>query len=318
MPSDRIKLICDSAQRLFVGDDAFYAGNLVNSTMTQIFELEYPELGWLNGGLLAMRQEVDPGAYSYDHLMMGSVGLAEIVSDRATDIPEVDIEGTRTPRSIVTVGCSFSFSTQDLRQSTMMGRQGVNLDIASRKAVTARKAHDRRINQLLALGNGPAGLFGITNHPGITVLPAITGAWQTATAAQIAADFEAAYLLMDAQTQGVEIPDSAVVSSTILARLRGLTWDAGNSSNISTLQYLETAWGVKFYAENTMRTASAAGGNALLLYNKSADKAFGVMPLILEASPVTQVGYVFKVAMESRFGGVSSPYPLSILRLDGI
>ena len=316
--SNKIRAICDAARRTFVGDDAYWAQNLVTSTFSHIFEKEYPQMGWLHGGLLAMRQEVDPGAKEYNYLQMGSVTLAEIVSDRSTDLPEVDIEGSSTPRSIVTVGCSFSYSTQDLRQASMMGKLGVPFDIAERKANAAREGHDRRINQLLAFGNGPAGLFGVTNHPGIAVLNATTGNWITATAVQIAADFDIAYGQMIDSTNGVEIPDTAVVDPRIMARLKGLTWDSGNASNISTLQYLEAAYSVKFESEATMATASAAGGRALLLYNRNPDKAFGVMPLMLEPQPVMQAGLVFKVALESRFGGVASPYPLSLLRLDGI
>lgn len=318
MPRNKLEFVVDAAGRHFVGDDAFYARDLVNSTLSQIFEKEYPRLGWLHGGLLTMNQTVDPGARTYDYMTMGPVSLAEIVSDRGTDLPEIDIEGDRTPRKVVTVACSFSYSTQDLRQASMMSRSGVPFDIAARKANAAREGHDRRINQLLAFGNDAHGLYGVTNHPGIFVIPAITGNWLTATSAQIFADFDAAYGAMVDGTGGVELPDTCVIGDRLFARLRALTWDQGNSSNISTMQYLEDAYGVKFFAESTMATASAAGGNAMLMYRKDPEKVFGVMPLLLESQPVHQHALTFSVALESRFGGVSAPKPRSILRLDGI
>ena len=66
--SNKIRAICDAARRTFVGDDAYWAQNLVTSTFSHIFEKEYPQMGWLHGGLLAMRQEVDPGAKEYNYL----------------------------------------------------------------------------------------------------------------------------------------------------------------------------------------------------------------------------------------------------------
>lgn len=314
----KVEFILDAAQRSFHGDDAFYARDLVNTTLSKIYEKEYPKLGWLHGGLLQINQEADPGALTYNHLTMGDVGLADIVSPRSTDLPEVDVEGDSTPRKIVTVACSFSYSTQDLRQSTMMSRGGVNLDIAGRKANAARGGHDRRINQLLAFGDGAHGLYGVTNHPGIFAPPAITGNWLTATSAQIYADFDAAYGLMLDGTNDVEVPDTCVVDGRIIARLRGLTWDQGNSSNVSTLQYLEDSFEVKFHAERTMATASASNGRAMLMYNRDPEKLYGVMPMALVPQTAHQHGLVFSVALESRFGGVTSPAPRSILRLDGI
>lgn len=313
------EMIKDSVGRSFNKDDAFYAQDLVNSTLSRIFELEYPELGWLNGGLLDMSQEVDPGAASYSYLEMGGAGQAGLVAPNATDIPSVDLQGNQNIGAIATVACSFQYSTQDVRQAALQGRQGgFSFSIAERKARAAREAHDRKINALLATGDGGAGLRGITNHPGIFVLGATTGTWSTATAVQIAADFDAAYALMVGDTNGVETPDTCVVSPLVLARLKGLTWDAGNSSNISVMAYLETAYDVKFFKDATMAVASAASGNAMLMYRKGMDKAFGVMPLMLEVLPPEREGLVFKVVLESRFGGVAVPKPQSVLRLDGI
>lgn len=319
MKNKNIEMILDSVARNFNKDEAFYAADLVNSTLSRIFELEYPELGWLNGGLLDISQEVDPGAASYSYLQMGGAGRAEIVADNATDIPLIDLHGDQNVGKIVTVAAAFTYSTQDVRQAALQGRNGgFAFSIAERKARAAREAHDRKINELLATGNGTLGLNGITNAPGIFILGATTGTWATATAVQIAQDFSNAYALMVGDTRGVETPDAAVVSPLVFARLKGLTWDAGNSSNISVMDYLEAAYDVKFFKDATMSTASAASGEAMMLYRRGMDKAFGVMPLLLDVHPAEKYGLSFKVVLESRFGGVAVPRPKSILRLDGI
>jgi hypothetical protein len=42
------------------------------------------------------------------------------------------------------------------------------------------------------------------------------------------------------------------------------------------------------------------------------------MPMVLRPMAPEQHGLTFKVVLESRFGGVMTPRPLSALRLDGV
>ena len=128
--------------------------------------------------------------------------------------------------------------------------------------------------------------------------------------------FDPDAIMIDA-TGGVEKPNMAVVSPGILARLRSLL-NSANASNISLKDYLEAAYEVTFHAEQTMTQAGPGSSNAMLLYRKDPQRVRVAMPLFLSPLTIQPVGLAFKCPMESRFGGVILPRPLSILRLDGI
>ena len=319
--TDKYKMIAEDAASMFGRFDAgegVFARNLVTATIQELFRFEYPETKWASGEMIDWVQGASDGASEIGYLQTGSVGGGEpgasaIVSHYATDIPEVDLNGDYHLTRVHTVACSFSYSTQEVRAARFQNL----FDIAQEKARSAKEKHDRDINALIAFGSSAHGLEGVTNGTGISVLPAITGNWATATPDQIRADFAEAYQSMIDATGGVEKPNMAVVSPGILARLRSLL-NSANASNISLKDYLEAAYEVTFHAEQTMTQAGPGSSNAMLLYRKDPQRVRVAMPLFLSPLPIQPVGLAFKCPMESRFGGVILPRPLSILRLDGI
>jgi len=316
----RIQACLDGAQSLFRGDDGYYARNLVNQTLSEMYNLEYPSLGWASGELLNFKQGVDAGAYSYDYLQAGAVGRAKFIAPNASDIPRADVNVERTQRSIQTLAHSFAFSTQDLRSSAMTRKQGLDFDLPSLLADSCRQGHDEELNDAIAFGNEVLGLYGVTNHPGIAVQTATSGDWlnPATTADQIYADVVSAFTQMKAETKGVEKPDTMVVSSAIMARLMTTFLNTANGSNVSLQIAIEMNLKIVVLEEETMAIASESGDQAALLYRRDDKKVFVVMPLYLAPQEPQKLNLNITTIMESRFGGVSAPKPRSILRIDGI
>jgi len=310
--------ICDSVKTLpmFRGDanNAIYARHLVQETLSELFRQEYTQTKWASGELLPISTSVDEGAREYSYFDLGQVGEAKIVADNATDIPTATLTGDLTVQKVHTVATSFYYSTQDVRQARLQGL----FDIASEKAASAREAHDQQINELIRSGDGAAGLEGFTNHSGIIVQPAVTGGWLTATAAQIVADFSTAAAFIRTNSNGVENPNTAVFPVDIWTRIS--TLQNSVASDITVLQYLKMAWPeiTNWTWEDGMKTAGAGNTPAVMIYDRDARKARAVMPMVLRPMAPEQHGLVFKVVLESRFGGVMTPRPLSALRLDGV
>ena len=316
----KIKAALDSARALFRGDDGYYCENLVNQTLAEIYKAEFPSLNWANGSLLGFKEGVSPGAFSYDYVSSTSVGRAKFVPPNATDISRADTSIDRTQRSIHTLAHSFSFTTQDLRAAADAAKLGMPYDLPSLLAESCRQGHDEELNDAIAFGVESLGLYGVTNHPGITVSTATTGDWlnPATTADQIYEDVVAAWTQQKQLTRGVERPDTFVVSSAIMGRLMTTFINNANGSNITLLMAMEMNMGVKVKEEETMALASASGSEALLMMNSAPTKAFVVMPLYLAPLEPEKQNLNIKTVMESRYGGVSAPKPLSILRLDGI
>lgn len=293
-----------------------FASQLVTQTMTELFRHEFPETKWVNGGLLTMSTAINEGALEYSYTEMEHGGRAEIVAPNATDLPSSDIEGRNNLRRIVTIATHIKYSTQDLRTARLNGM----FDIAQEKGASAREAFDRRLNILMRSGQETAGLRGITNAPGIVVQNAATGNWQTATGAQIVADFTAAANSIMNNTDAVEVPDTALFDVASWTRISTLV-HLPAASDRTVLSFLREAFPMirRWDWEPGLSTADAAGtGPSSLIYANNPMKARATMPMMLTPLPPERKGLSFSIAFESRYGGIIVPRPRSILRLDGV
>lgn len=313
-----LKAICDSVADLpmFRADTqtGIYARQLVTATFRELFRFEYPNTKWLNGGLIPISSTVNEGATEYSWVEMDHSGRAELVADGATDIPFADVAGRNNLRGIKTLAVGVRYSRQDVRTARMQGL----FEIASEKAAAAREAMDRTLDDLIRSGDGAAGLDGVVNQPGIIVAAAGTGNWQAATAAQIVADMTTAINAVINGSDGVEVPNTVVMDVASYTRVS--TLQNSTASDITVLQYLQRAFPMiqRWDWEQGMATVSAAAGPAVLIYRNDPSRVRAVMPMMMQAVPPQQSGLCFTLNFESRFGGVMTPRPRSILRLDGV
>jgi hypothetical protein len=317
--ADHMQRICDMVphMELFRADvqTGVLAKQLVTVTMMELFRHEFPETKWMNGGLINHSTSVDEGASEFAYLESIGGGEAQIVAPNATDLPVVDVEGRNNLRNIHTVAEAITYSTQDLRAARLNGV----FDIATEKAANAREAMDRGLERLIRVGSPRHGLSGVVNHPGILVQIAGTGGWQTATAAQIVADFTIAAKTPMDQSDAVEVPNTALFDVASWTRIS--TLQNSVASDITVLQFLQRAFPniTRWDWEPGLSTADAAGtGPAVLVYDNNARKQKAVFPMMMQALPPERKGLSFEIAFESRFGGVIMPRPRAMLRLDGV
>lgn len=321
MNKKKLKLICDSVQRLplFHADvqAGIFARQLVTATITELFRHEFEEAKWATGELVPIDTSLNEGATEYSYNEISHTGRAEIVADNATDIPVSELQGKNNVSPVKTIGCSFTYSTQEVRSAMMNGMFNIPVE----KGLAARESHDFALNNFIRDGVPTHGLTGFTNAPGIIVQTALTGAWQVASAEQIVNDFRTAANSIINNSGGVEVPDTAifdVASYTRISTLQNAT--AGVVSDRTVLEFLKAAFPqiTLWDFEAGLATASAAGGPAAMIYRRDARKARVVQPMVMQAMAPEQRGLTFKVVFESRFGGVMVPKPRSIERLEGI
>jgi hypothetical protein len=316
----KIKQIADATARLdmFKGDaqGGLYAQQLVRATFRELFRHEFPDTKWTNGGLISINTSLNEGATEYSYTEKINSGRAEIVADGATDLPFADSTGRNNIKRIKTVGCAVRYTRQDIRTARMNGTFG---DLAAEKAAEAREAHDRTMNDLIREGDAPAGFDGVVNQPGITIANAITGSWATATGVQIVADIRAAINAIMNDTDAVEVPNTVlfdVASWNIVATRVHLP----NASDRTILSFIREAFPMiqRWDWEPGMKSVSATGGASMLVYRNDPMRMRAVAPMLLQAVPPEQKGLAIVLNFESRWGGIMTPKPRSVLRLDGL
>lgn len=313
-----LRRVADSVQHLdmFRADveSGVLAKHLVTATLAELFRHEFPETKWANGGLIPFATNIDEGAKLFAYQESIRSGRAAIVADNADDIPQASVEGRTNLRGIKTVAIEFNYGTQDIRSSRMQGM----MDIAQEKAAAAREGYDLTINDLIRTGDEEIGFRGITNAPGIFVQDAITGTWATATAPQIIADFTAAATSAMDDTDGVEMPDTALFGIANFNRISTLPFDTA-SGPMTVLNFLKTAFPqiTRWDWEHGLSTVGTGGSPAVLIYRNEKSRLRAVFPMALKALAPQPQGLGFRVILEARFGGVIVPKPKSVVRLQG-
>jgi hypothetical protein len=296
--------------------DAVFVRNLVQQTIKELFRHEYGERKWLNDGLIHIATNVNEGATEYGYQELGQVGEADFVSEAATDLPTADIFGDYTVHTIHTLGTSFRYTTQEVRKARLQG----TFDIVSEKSTSAREAYDRKLNEVLERGEATKGLQGITTAQNIRVDTVTTGNWAAGgtTGAQIVADLATVLGAIKTATDDVERPNTLVLPGAIMLRLE--TSQFSTASDITILDYLKKAFKQidRWEEVQTLSTASAAGGNAGMLYNRDKSKIRAILPMPLSPLAPEPEGLTVVVNLESRFGGIMVPKPRGISRLEGI
>lgn len=305
---------------LFRGDAqaGLYAQHLVIQTLAEVFRHEFEEFKFVNDGLIPWDFSSNDGALSigwYD--LTRTQGLGDgIVSDDAEDVPSVEIAGSLNVNKVVTVAKAFKYSRQDVRTAAMQGLFG----LVAEKSMACREAHDQDLNQLIRNGSNDGSIPGLYRHPGIAVVPATTGNWATASAANIEADFAAAISQMMTNNKGLHQPNTALFPIAIWHRVRTLR--SSTATDISVLQYLQdkfpeiTRWDFEDGLLGQADTGSTTA-NSVFLYRNDPSVLRAIMPMRLSPLPPQEKGMCVKVIMESRYAGIVVPKPMALCRIDG-
>lgn len=282
----------------------------------RVYEFEYPESAGRR--LVPLNYEIPSGARSHVYQMTDDVGEAELIESYADDLPSVDAVGQEHAHKIVGLGGSFHVSLQDLRAAAMSG-----VPLSERKANVARKAVERKLDQLLCTGNTKIGFTGFANNANVALAAGLTGTWNTATAAQICADVEKIAKTIFDTTLGIHgNPDNGskitlALPPTRYSRLATLRLDSFNTMTV--LEYIKAH--NPFIAEITswarLETAGAASVPRVVAYHKDPDVIEGMIPQEFEMLPMQARALAWLTPCHMRYGGCIVRQPGAMLYADG-
>lgn len=294
--------------------DGLFAQQLVRQTYAELFRFLYPERKWINDGLININTQINDGAQSYAYTEIEQTGEAEIISSNATDLPMADISGRNNILAIQQYGIACQYTTQDIRTARFNG----TFDIVTEKVAAAREGHDRRLNRDIVNGVPAHNLRGVLQQPGIIIQAATTGAWTEATDPElIVNDVRTAINFVFDDSDGVEQVDHAIYAPAAWSLLNR-RMETGTDRTI-----METLRGAfpqvrRWDYDPELATAGPGGTRTSVYYKNSADRMRVVMPMMMRPLPVQMKGLAFVLNFESRFGGVMTPKPRSVLEQTGI
>jgi hypothetical protein len=211
------------------------------------------------------------------------------------------------------IGDAYQYSIQDLRRSAMTG---TSLD--SRRAATARRVIENKIDKWGATGMLTGGIAGALNHPNIPLVVPPTGTWSGATALQMLADLEFLVNSVIDNNEETFFPDTIILDGPSLRRIAS-TPMLDNSSRTVLQTFLQNnLYITRIEGWYECKLADAAGtGPRFMCYKRDPEVITFEIPQEFEQFPPQAVNLAFKVPCHARVAGIAVPYPLACGYMDG-
>jgi len=304
--------------------DAKYSAALdlqLEHVRSQTYDIQYPELKARK--LIPVDTSVDPGAETVAYYQWDEYGMAEIIANFAGDLSLVDTKAEKYTSPVHSIGKAYQYSIQDLRRSAMAGTQ-----LDTRRARAARRAIERGIDEIAAVGNAKGKLKGFLNHENVTVLTAATDGTSTRWVggrttpkdpALIQADMHTAVRSIWTTSKQVHNPDTIVLATAEYGHISQTPVSPTRDTTILGSFLANNPWikNVDFWYK--LDTANAAGtGPRMVTYQRDPEILELVIPQDFEQLPPQAKSLAFVVPCHARIGGVVVYYPIGIVYTDGI
>jgi hypothetical protein len=313
------------SQNLDANESAFFSREL-EFVKAKTYDIKYPALKATS--LIPVSMDAGPGAESITYQQFDQVGIMKIISNYADDLPRSDVFGTEFTSKVKSLGGSYGYNIQEIRNALMAGRP-----LNTRKAASVRKANDLKVNNIAWFGNAKAGLLGMLNQPNVPAAVASTGAttgfipWVGASsknATEILADLNDVVTDMEELTKGVEIPDTILlpvaqwrkISTTVMGTGTDTTIKSfflNNNPEIKTIEWVNELKDV-----TPLPSGDAGTKDVMICYKKDPDVLTLEIPQMFEQFPAQERNLEFVIPAHSRIGGVVVYYPLAISIVEGI
>ena len=279
---------------------------------SKTYDIKYADLK--HRQFIPQSTEANPGATTVTYEQFEEIGRARIGSNRNDAVPRVDLTGTEFTRPVRPVQASYGWTVKEVKSASMAGR-----DLNSRRAATCRRAIERGLDEIAAIG---APLYGIAsgalNEPN-TGINAAAASWTGgATADQILGDIQAMYTDIINDTFEVETPDTLVLPGREWAYIA--TEPRSTTSDTTILEFVRRSYPTinSIEAWHRLTTAGAGGVRRGWMYPRRDDILTNEIPSDFEQLPVQATGFEYVVNAQAETAGVAVYYPLAMHYVDGI
>lgn len=301
---------------LDAGGDIFFARQL-EFIQAKIYEYEYPALKSFQ--LIPINYDVPAGAEYVTATQFQAVGRARIIDSYADDLPESGVLGTQLTNPVQGIGTSYRYSHQEIRAAQM-----ANLSLSLRLAEAARRANDQMVDNLAFFGNPAVGMTGLLNNPNVptqTVPADGTGTsteWTTKSPDQILRDMNLIVNQVVVQSNEVEMPNALLLPLAQYTLIASTPRSSTSDTTILNYFLMNNPFIREVIPVPKLAGAGEDGVDIMVAYEKNENKLEMQIPLPFTQYAPQERNLEFIIPCESRFGGVSIYYPLSLIIGEGI
>lgn len=295
-------------QKLDAAESAFFNRQL-EFIYAQTYDIKFASLK--HRQFVPTSNQASPGSKTVTYRQFTEVGQAKVISENAKDLPRAEVHGTEFERPVRWVGMSYGWTVQDVKSAAMVG-----FDLNGRRASAARKAIERKLDQIAFSGEPLHGIAeGFSNDSDVTI-DAATGNWSALTADQIIADASTMLQGIINDSLEEEEPNTLLLPGEQLALI--MTLPRSTNSDMTVKMFIEANFGLVVDRWHRLDGAGAGGVDRAVMYDRSPDILTHEIPNEFEQLPVQETGLEFVVPAMAATAGVAVYYPLGVRYMDGI
>lgn len=290
-------------------------------------QYDYSEL---NAGSLAMKYfplvtGVGQWDASYTYKMYKAVGRAKVSSRNNDDAPAVSLVMTPATKTIKDITDSYKWSFADIQRAA---QAGVPLDRMT--AMAARMASDRKIDDLLALGDTTIGIEGFLKLTDVSPLTAVAKTsgttWNTNKAtdadkiiADVSSMTAAVFQALKQTTDAPQFQKFVLLVPTLAYTAIATTARSANSDT-TILRFIlnNNPWIEAIEPWFQCDTAGAGSVGRAMLYPRNPLWGGALCPMDFYSLPPQENGQDIVVPTRSSCGGAVVRYPVGTAYMDGV
>jgi len=312
-------------------NESIFIARELEQFMTELQRVEYADLQARN--VIPVDSSINRAARVFTYKILDGYGKAKVIDDYATDFPNVELKGAPQSGWVCSIGDSYQFSYQDLREATYAG-----FDLENEKAALAHRVMEESIDQIAAFGNGGL-VTGLFNAPGGSAPPILNAATAASLGLGAPINFETTITADPINGPQTVITYLSSLIKFLWKRNKGkfmgrgltLTLGSGNFATITStkagpytdltiagqLQKLFPTMlaGLEYW--NALDTAAPSSKERLMLAPKDPSVFRMTVPQEFEQFAPQVVGLVLRVPCHARIGTTQIRVPGAILFVDG-
>lgn len=294
---------------------AFVARQL-ESVRAGVYKIEYPELKF--GRLCSANTEDDTGSEGITFTIVDSTAQVLVSRDMTTQTPMVELKTSQQTAGIVSLRLGYQYSIQEARASVFARRP-----ISADKAMAVRENMERKLDDIIAVGDTTANLKGLLNQSSVLTYTPTVGvgggtSFASKTADEVIIDLNAAPNQIVSSSKEIEVPDTVIFPTSVWLGLSGRRVGDGTSEMISTY-YKRTVQNItKFETTYKSETLGASGTPRIMFYKNDPRRVEYALPQPFEQFAPQVRGMMVVTECHMRTAGVLYKLPQSAIYLDRV
>ncbi len=271
-----------------------------------ILEKKYPDR--LGRSLVPKSPDGDNASQYLVVRYMDEYTTCQIVSDYATDFPNVAMSMSESFAKYFSLGNSFIYSIQELREAAKAG-----IGIVNRLADLARLGIEQGIDDIIFRGVPQNGTYGLMNNPNVPLLSLPNGDWPDATFAEVVEDLMFLSTAIPAQTMDIFGHSNMVLVLDDLSYNIAATKIGGMNSDRSALQVFlsQAPDGFTVVKSTKLRTIGSGSGPRAIVYQRDPQVLQLEIGQEFEMFEGERKAMVITTACHARVAGVSFYHPMA-------